>query len=214
MEHSIGVGAIVGLTLASSLYIWNSEQFTSSQKTVLLICVIFPPAQWLGILIVSIYNTSVINNSDEKVNERKSEQIINNLDSSVKSLSDLKDKGVITEVFYFKKVAEIKAKIAKEELENLIEYKQLKNLLKNGILSKEDFEDKIINLQKFVVENPPKNIRKEEIKPEKFLSEAEKIAIQKELDENSKKYDKDFYTTIIVLIIVGVVVFTIGQMNK
>ena len=63
MEHSIGVGAIIGLTFASSIYVWNNNRFSSTQKTLLLICIIFPPAQWLGILLVSIYNSNVENNT-------------------------------------------------------------------------------------------------------------------------------------------------------
>lgn len=45
MDEGIGVGLIIGAVTSSSIYIWNSEHFTKSQKTFLLICIIFPPAQ-------------------------------------------------------------------------------------------------------------------------------------------------------------------------
>ena len=61
MEHNIGVGAIVGLVTASSIYIYNSTKFNSIQRTILLICVLFPPAQWVGILIVLAYNKQIEN---------------------------------------------------------------------------------------------------------------------------------------------------------
>ncbi len=73
MEHNIGVGAIVGLATASSFYIYNSKKLNSVQKTILLICVLFPPAQWLGILIVVAYNKNKENNSVEKIIEREIE---------------------------------------------------------------------------------------------------------------------------------------------
>lgn len=80
MNDSIGIGAIGGLTFASSVYVWNSESFSSQQKTVLLICVIFPPAQWLGIIITLIYNNIKVENSTEKIAERKVEIDKKNLD--------------------------------------------------------------------------------------------------------------------------------------
>ena len=36
MEDSIGVGAIVGLVFASSIYVWNSNEFTKEQKIFLM----------------------------------------------------------------------------------------------------------------------------------------------------------------------------------
>ena len=41
MEHSIGVGLIVGAAVGSSLFIYNSDKFNQVQKTILLICIIF-----------------------------------------------------------------------------------------------------------------------------------------------------------------------------
>ena len=143
MEHNIGVGAIVGLATASSFYIYKSEKFSNVQKTILLICVIFPPAQWLGILIVLAYNNFIENNSVEKIAERKNENKINTLNSQVKSLKDLKEKGILTSEEYNQKVEKLEAEKAEQDLKNSIEYSQLKSLLDSGVLTKEEFENKI-----------------------------------------------------------------------
>ncbi len=147
MDKSIGVGLIVGLTFASSLYVWNNEKFSSIQKTILLICIVFPPAQWLGILLVLAYNNYKVNNSTEKITERKVEQLKVNLDNSISSLKDLKEKGILTDEEYKTKVAKINTEKEEQSLKNSLEYKQLKSLLDSGILTKEEFENKIKLIQ-------------------------------------------------------------------
>lgn len=143
MEHNIGVGAIIGLVTASSFYIYNSNKFNSIQKTILLICILFPPAQWLGIIIVLAYNNYIENNSVEKVTERKIEQKTNTLNSQAESLKDLKEKGILTEEEYSQKVNRIEQEKKEENLKNSQEYKQLKSLFDSGVLTKEEFESKI-----------------------------------------------------------------------
>ena len=143
MDNSIGVGAIVGLAFASSIYVWKSESFGVLQKTILYICIIFPPAQWLGILIMLIYNNIKVENSAEKVSERKVEQVKTKLDSSINSLTELRDKGILTDVEYYEKVAKIKTEKAQQEIQNSSQYRQLKSLRDSGILTKEEFENKI-----------------------------------------------------------------------
>ena len=150
MEHNIGVGAIVGLATASSFYIYKSEKFSRIQKTILLICVIFPPAQWLGILIVLAYNNYIENNSVEKIAEIKNENKINTLNSQVESLKDLKEKGILTSEEYNQKVEKIEAEKAEQDLKNSTEYKQLKSLLDSGVLTKEEFESKIVKINTII----------------------------------------------------------------
>ena len=150
MEHNIGVGVIVGLTTASSFYIYKSEKFSSVQKTILLICVIFPPAQWLGILIVLAYNNYIENNSVEKVAERRNENKINTLNSQVESLKNLKEKGILTNEDYNQKVEKIEAEKAEQDLKNSTEYRQLKSLLDLGVLTKEEFESKIVKINNII----------------------------------------------------------------
>ena len=154
MEHNIGVGLIVGLVTASSFYIYRSEKFSSVQKTILLICVIFPPAQWLGILIVLAYNNYIENNSVEKVAERRNENKINTINSQVKSLKDLKEKGILTNEEYNQKVEKLEAEKAEHNLKNSTEYKQLKSLLDSGVLTKEEFESKIVKINNITNKQP------------------------------------------------------------
>lgn len=143
MEHNIGVGVIVGLTFASSVFVWSSDNFNKVQKTVLLICAIFPPAQWLGILIVLIYNNFRSNNTVEKIQERKTEETNTKLNSSISDLKELKQKGLISEQEYKTKVERIEAEKEEQNLKNSTEYKQLKSLFENGVLTKEEFESKV-----------------------------------------------------------------------
>ena len=70
MERII-IGTLSALLIYSSAYVWKSNMFTKIQKTLLLICIIFPPAQWLGILIVLVYNNYKLENTPEKLNEKK-----------------------------------------------------------------------------------------------------------------------------------------------
>ena len=146
MEHSIGTGLIVGIVTASSLYVWNSERFTKPQKTALLIFAIFPPAQWVGVLIVLLYNDYIESNSVEKVTERKVEQNTNTLNLQVENLKDLKEKGILTEEEFKSKVEKIEVKKTEQKLKSSTEYKQLKSLLDSGILSKEEFSKKVVIL--------------------------------------------------------------------
>ncbi|WP_026976624.1 SHOCT domain-containing protein [Flavobacterium tegetincola] len=148
MGNSIGVGAIVGLAFASSIYVWKSESFSVLQKIILYICIIFPPAQWLGILIMLIYNNIKVENSAEKVSERKVEQVKTKLDSSINSLTELRDKGILTNVEYYEKVAKIKTEKAKEDIQNSSEYRQLKSLRDSGILTTEEFNLKVEQISK------------------------------------------------------------------
>lgn len=143
MENNIGVGILVGIATASSMYVWKSESFTKTQKTFLLLSVLFPPLQWVGILAVSLYNNYKINNTTEKITEKKIEQVKNELDNSILNLKDLKDKGILTEEEYNLKVEKINAEKEEQSIKNSQEYKQLKSLLDKGILTKEEFENKV-----------------------------------------------------------------------
>ncbi|MBC7524542.1 MAG: SHOCT domain-containing protein [Flavobacterium sp.] len=176
MENNIGVGLIVGLTLASSIYVWSNEKFSKAQKAILLVLLIFPPAQWVGILVVLAYNGYKENNTTEKITERKVEQVKVNLDSSISNLKDLKDKGILTDEEYKTKVAKINADKEEQNIKNSLEYKQLKSLLDSGILTKEEFESKLILLK-----NKPK-VKIKDFRIVDGFSEGLALAINSELD--------------------------------
>jgi hypothetical protein len=142
MEHSIGIGVIVGLTFASSVFVWNSQMITSAQKTFLLICILFPPVQWLGIIIVLAYNSNKVNNSAEKVAERKVNERISQLEFAISNLTELNEKGLLNKEEYLSKVEKIEIEKAEIFLKNSLEYQQLKSLLDTGFLTKEEFDIK------------------------------------------------------------------------
>ena len=142
MEHSIGVGAIIGLVIATSIYVKESVNFTKLQKTILLICIVFPPLQWLGIIIISIYNNILSENSGEKVAEKQSLKVKEKLNSTIENLKDLKQKDILSEEEYIEKIKKVENTIAKEDIINSKEYKQLQSLFNSDILSKDEFEEK------------------------------------------------------------------------
>jgi hypothetical protein len=146
MENNIGVGLIVGLAFASSIYVWNNEKFSSVQKTILLICIIFPPAQWLGIFVVLAYNSSVESNMPERKTEKK-------LDTTISNLTELKEKGILTAEEYKTKVQKIETEKTEQSLKSSLEYKQLKSLFDNKILTLEEFENKIKLLKTYEIFN-------------------------------------------------------------
>lgn len=74
-----------------------------------------------------------LNNSHEK---------ISNL-SKIKSLKNLNNKGILSDLEYENKIKEIKDEIINENIQETEEYKQLLNLLNSGLLSKEEFDLKI-----------------------------------------------------------------------
>lgn len=143
MENSIGVGAIVGLTTVSSIYVWNTDSFSKVQKTILLFCIIFPPAQWVGILIFLIYNDYTSNNTQEKINEKKIVENQTKLDSSIQNLKELKDKGILSDIEYRDKVNKIEEEKVNQGIKASVEYNQLKSLLDSNVLTKNEFEDKV-----------------------------------------------------------------------
>lgn len=140
MEHSIGVGAIVGLAVATSIYVWQHEYFSKAEKTVLLLCVIIPPIQWLGILGIHIYYNYKAKNIKTKVVERN---IKEKADSSINTLTELNKKGILTDEEYKEKIEKVENEKTKQDVVNSTEYMQLKNLLNLGVLTKDEFQTKI-----------------------------------------------------------------------
>lgn len=143
MDKEILIGMIVGGMTASSLYVWNSNKIYKAQKAILLLFVIFPPLQWVSILLTLAYNKSRLRNSAEfkkatTINKNKSD-----LEKAIESLISLKNSGVINKEEYDTKVKKIKEQINNNDILNTIEYKDLKYLLDSNFLTKQEFEDKI-----------------------------------------------------------------------
>jgi len=143
MNSDVAVGLLIGAVIGTSTYVWKSNNFTKEQKTLLFVCIIFPPLQWLLILLLLLYNNFKSNNTPQKINEKTLDKNKSNLNSSIDNLTDLKMKGIITDSEYNEKVKNIEAKKSELDLLNSKEYKQLKSLLDSGILMKDEFESKI-----------------------------------------------------------------------
>lgn len=139
MDNNPLVGVLVGLVTASSIYVWKSDEFNKTQKTLLLICLLFPPLQWVMILVAKYYNNLAYKKSKEYTHyttERK-------IDSSRSTLKELKDGGIITEEEYKEKVEKINKQKTELNILNSREYTQLKSLFESNILTKEEFENKV-----------------------------------------------------------------------
>jgi hypothetical protein len=67
--------------------------------------------------------------------------------TDIANLKDLKEKDLLTDEEYNKKVSKIEQEKKEENLKNSQEYKQLKSLLDSGILTKDEFDDKLIVLK-------------------------------------------------------------------
>lgn len=195
MEQSIGVGAVVGLITASSLYVWNSDEFTKEQKTFLLIAMVFAPVQWIGVLVIKYYNKHKFENTPERKTEKK-------LDSTISNLTELKEKGILTEVEYNTKVEKIENEKEEQTIKNSLEYKQLKSLFDGGILTKEEFESKIQLLQKVSY----KEVDTKEIS--KILDSVNKTYIDS--TEEKGKDNKESSTTIYVALILLFILLILG----
>jgi uncharacterized membrane protein len=140
MDKNIGVGMIVGLAMVSFLYVLNSDSFTKSQKAVILTLIIFPPAHWFVLIAVLIYNN---NFTKDAVETNKVIKEVEKINESKTTLEQLKQKGILTEEEFNKKVEQLNIEENEKALKNSTEYKQLKSLLDNGILTKEEFEEKV-----------------------------------------------------------------------
>lgn len=162
MNSEIGVGLIVGAVAASSFYIWESDNFTKGQKIFLLICIVFPPAQWILAILIYFYNSSNISplkfnlklssrNSNTQHKPKKPEI---STDEQIQSIQILKDKGLLTDSEYQEKINIIEEKKSLEELYASTEYSNLKKLYESGILTQDEFNLKVETI---------KNNRKEEL---------------------------------------------------
>ncbi|WP_139856793.1 SHOCT domain-containing protein [Aequorivita sinensis] len=147
MDKDIGVGIIVGLTIATSLIAYNSKSFSQAQKTYLLICIVFPPLQWLSMIIIAIYNSYASQNSPEAVENKKIKQESDNTHKQIENLKDLRDQNILTKEEFDEKVKTINISMQEKELKQTSEYKKLKELFDNGILSQAEFKNKVESLK-------------------------------------------------------------------
>ena len=208
MNDNIGVALIVGLTTGTSLYIWNSESFTKTQKIVLLLFIIFPPLQWISILLVLVYNKYQSENTIEAKTIKQDVEDKQNLDSAKSNLINLKEKGIITEEEFNTKVEKIEIQKIEYDIKDSIEYKQLKSLLDRDILTKEEFDSKI----DLIKNTPIKKVNIEEL--ERLQNYVDNIKLP--LKEDSKKESSNYIYVYLILFFVVIVsvVLTISHFNE
>lgn len=152
----IGIGIIVGLAMTSFLYVLNSNSFTKGQKALILTLIIFPPAHWIVLIIVLIYNN---NFTKEAVEANKIVKEIERIKESKKTIDQLKENGLLNEEEYKNKVEKLNLEKNNRKLKNTQEYKQLKNLFDNGVLTNEEFENKSKIIFDYLFNNEEKIIQ-------------------------------------------------------
>lgn len=205
MDDNIVVGILVGLAVGTSLYVWNSDSFTKPQKIGLICCIIFPPLQWVLILLVLAYNKHQSENTVEAKIIKQNVESKQNLDSTKNNLKELKEKGIITEEEFNSKVEKIESQKTEFDIKNSTEYKQLKSLLVSGILTREEFETKI----SLIKETPIKKVSVEESERLKVYKENIKLPTNEEpKKENS---DNTFVYLFIGVAVIFLLIFIISQ---
>lgn len=146
MDTGIGIGLLIGAVTGSSIYIWNSEHFTKSQKITLLVCMIFPPAQWILAVIIFLLNKTSIseksNLSNKTINSDEQYQKNHSIKEQKDSLLILKEKGILTESEYQEKINIIDEQIIITRVQSLSEYQNLKKVYQSELLTKEQFDEK------------------------------------------------------------------------
>ncbi|SRR5690606_12503642 len=146
MNNNIGVGLVVGLATASSIFIYKSEKFTKLQKVILLICILFVPLQWLLTAVILIINHYKLKNLPENIRKKRIQDNINAYDSKIATFQELKNKGLLTDSELNEKT-EILEKIKFNlELEKSDNYIKLKSLLDENLLTQEEFDNKVQSL--------------------------------------------------------------------
>jgi uncharacterized membrane protein YhaH (DUF805 family) len=136
MDNRIIIGLVVGLTFATTTYVWNSQKFNKTLKWILTLFMAFPPLQWATIIIVLIFKSFDTFNSESENKLRTSK-------SSINDLIDLKNKGLISENEFKQKVEILEANKIDIKIKQSDEYKKLKGLFESNILTEEEFNDKV-----------------------------------------------------------------------
>lgn len=142
-EFSIGIGLIIGLTIASTFFIYSSDFFNLTQKAYLYFCILFPPLQWISLIIISFYNAYQISISPEFLENEKRQNEKSNIKKQTENILDLRNKGLLTKEESTNKINALVNSNKMTELKLSEDYQKLKELFDNGILTKEEFNEKI-----------------------------------------------------------------------
>jgi hypothetical protein len=147
MEHRIGIGILIGLTMAIAGIGFSSNKFNDTQKIIFGILIFFPPLQWALMIAFLLYNGQKLKVSKEGKEERVKVDKIINLNSSLKNLKGLKEKSILSEDEYLKKVEKINNEKLAVTTSLTEEFKQLNSLKEAGVLTTEEFNKKVMSLK-------------------------------------------------------------------
>mgnify|MGYP000430462874 CR=1 FL=1 len=167
MEEKKIIGIITAFILVITASFLNSKNLSKSQKNILFILMIFPPAQWVtGIIFLNLHKKKLKTSqiaSEKKTDENPMKSKSSNENNS---LIKIKEKTITTQEIYNKK----------EEL--------LKKSLEMNLISKTEFESKVKNIEneKKITENQVRDAEKEIVNSEKF--EKSKKTLKKLYDNN------------------------------
>ena len=139
MEKEICVGIIIGLAVYSTTYTSNSNYYSKIQKYILYILILFVPLQWFLMLFFYWYN---------KINKKQTGIIEDEIFIQIKELEKLKVNNLLTDNEYFIKLKILEDKFINNQIKNNNEYKTLYKLKKEGILTINEFEEKVNLLKK------------------------------------------------------------------
>ncbi|CAM4316940.1 hypothetical protein EWU23_09265 [Cytophagaceae bacterium 50C-KIRBA] len=147
MDKNILVGTIVGLVFASSLHIWKSDKISQTQKWILIPMFLFPPLQWVALMMVTLYNNYSSRNEELQENIEINVNSGNDLDQAIDNLVELRVKGIISFEELMKNIRVIEKKKLEKNLLKSKEFEQLKYLLDIDVISNEEFDIKVEQLK-------------------------------------------------------------------
>ena len=186
MDKNIGVGIIVGLTLFSTIFILKSNYFSKTQKIILGILLVFPPAQWLLAIILGVWNKKTESTIGFKIDNAEKNNI---------ELEKLRNLGVLSEQEYNDKKEKVLLIKSNELFLNSEEYNSLQKLKQNNILTQEEFEQKA-------------ELLRSKIQNEIDLSETNKNVYKPDLSSEEPKSAK-IITIVLLTLFFGMIFFGI-----
>ncbi len=115
----------------------------------------------IGIAIYSYFQNTSVRKAEENV---KLKEIEKNLEhNKLKSLLNLYEKGILTKLEYEQKSKKVKENIENQEIKKTRDYWELKGLMESGVLTQQEFNEKLITLKQKYSEidkcfKPPKHL--------------------------------------------------------
>jgi hypothetical protein len=126
--------SLIGLVFTITVSILKSEYYSKEQKYILGFLLLFAPLQWVLAILFRIYN-----NNTEKLGIYKQ----SNFDKVNNKLYELRERNIISKKEYEEKIKKNKKNILEKKIESTKEYRNLKSLKNDGIITDLEFKEKI-----------------------------------------------------------------------